>query len=77
MRFALRRRIARTAPSRTFCTVLLTEWDLTDREAADIMGWSPERVAQIRKVDVDRLRVVVALGERIAAKQADAKNKMA
>ena len=31
----------------TFCTMLLTEWDLTDEEAADIMGWSPERVAQI------------------------------
>jgi integrase len=53
----------------TFCTMLLTEWNLTDEEAADIMGWSPTRVAQIRKVYVDHKRVVVALGERIAAKQ--------
>jgi integrase len=53
----------------TFCTMLLTEWELTDREAAEIMGWSPERVANIRKVYVDHTRVVVALGERIAAKQ--------
>jgi integrase len=53
----------------TFCTMLLVEWDLTDQEAAEIMGWSPDRVAQIRKVYVDHRRVVVALGERIAAKQ--------
>lgn len=53
----------------TFCTMLLTEWELTDREAAEIMGWSPERVAHIRKVYVDHTRVVVALAERIAAKQ--------
>jgi len=53
----------------TFCTMLLTEWDLTDEEAADVMGWSPARVARIRKVYVDHKRVIVALGERIAAKQ--------
>lgn len=53
----------------TFCTMLLTECDLTDREGADIMAWSPERVAGIRKVYVDGSRVVVAIGERIAAKQ--------
>lgn len=53
----------------TFCTMLLTEWGLTDREAADIMAWSPERVSEIRKVYVDQARVVVALGERIAAKK--------
>jgi integrase len=53
----------------TFCTMLLTEWELTDEEAAEIMGWSPERVATIRKVYVDQFRTVVALGERIAAKQ--------
>lgn len=53
----------------TFCTMLLTEWELTDDEAADIMGWQPGRVAQIRKVYVDHKAVVVALGERIAAKQ--------
>lgn len=53
----------------TFCTLLLTEWGLTDDEAADIMGWSPTRVAHIRKVYVDHERTVVALGQRIAAKQ--------
>ncbi|RIA37511.1 phage integrase family protein [Hephaestia caeni] len=53
----------------TFCTMLLTEWELTDQEAADVMSWSPERVASIRKVYVDHKRVVVALAERIAAKQ--------
>lgn len=51
----------------TFCTMLLTEWVLTDQGAADIMGWSPDRVAHIRKVYVDHTRVVVALGQRIAA----------
>lgn len=53
----------------TFCTMLLTEWDLTDEEAAEIMGWSPTRVARIRRVYVDHKAVVVALGARIAAKQ--------
>jgi integrase len=53
----------------TFCTMLLTEWELTDREAAEVMAWSPERVARIRSTYVDHARVVVALGERIAAKQ--------
>lgn len=53
----------------TFCTMLLTEWDLTDEEAAEIMGWSPARVAHIRRVYVDHKAVVVALGARIAAKQ--------
>jgi integrase len=49
----------------TFCTLLLTECDLTDKEAADIMAWSPERVSNIRKVYVDHAQVVVALAERI------------
>jgi integrase len=53
----------------TFCTMLLTEWNLTDEEAAEIMGWSPQRVARIRRVYVDHKAVVVALGARIAAKQ--------
>lgn len=52
----------------TFCTMLMTEWELTDQEAAGVVGWSPERVAAIRKVYVDHKRVVVALAERIAAK---------
>jgi hypothetical protein len=53
----------------SFCTMLLVEWEFTDCEAAEIMGWSSERVADIRKVYVDHARVVVAVGERIAAKQ--------
>lgn len=58
----------------TFCTMLLTEWELTDDEAAGIMGWSPGRVAHIRRVYVDDARVVVAIGQRIGAKQ-DAKQR--
>jgi len=53
----------------TFCTLLLSEWDITDKEAADIMGWSPERVGHIRKVYVDGSKVVVAIGRRIAERQ--------
>lgn len=53
----------------TFCTVLLTECALTDQEAAEIMAWSPEQVGQIRKVYVDHARVVVALADRMKAKQ--------
>jgi hypothetical protein len=49
----------------TFCTKLLTEADLTDREAADIMGWSPERVGAIRRVYVDQSSVISAIGERL------------
>lgn len=49
----------------TFCTKLLTDADLSDREAADIMGWSPERVAAIRRVYVDQSKIVVALGARL------------
>lgn len=50
----------------TFATRLI-EAGLTDIEAAQIMGWSAERVADIRKVYVDQRAVVVALGRRIAA----------
>lgn len=53
----------------TFCTLLLAECELTDEQAAQIMAWSPKRVARIRSVYVDGARVVVAIGERIAAKQ--------
>jgi integrase len=49
----------------TFCTKLITETDLTDREAAEIMGWAPDRVAAIRKVYVDQSKVSVALGARL------------
>ncbi|MEA1015152.1 tyrosine-type recombinase/integrase [Sphingosinicella sp. LY1275] len=49
----------------TFCTRLLTDTDLADREVAEIMGWSPDRVSGIRRLYVDQSKVVVALGERL------------
>ncbi len=49
----------------TFCTQLITVSDFTDREIADTMGWSPERVSGIRRVYVDQSKVVIALAERI------------
>ena len=53
----------------TFCTLLLTECDLTDDEAARIMAWSPARVAKIRSTYVDSAAVVLSLAERMRAKQ--------
>lgn len=53
----------------TFCTQLLTETDLSDREIADIMGWSPDKVASIRRVYVDQSSVVRAIGARIIKSQ--------
>lgn len=50
----------------TFATRLILA-GLTDEEAANIMGWSVDRIASIRKVYVDQARVVVAIGERITA----------
>lgn len=52
----------------TFCTHLLTEWQLTDEEAAHIMGWSPTRVYKIRSTYVDNAAVVISLAERMRAK---------
>lgn len=52
----------------TFCTMLIAECELTDDQAAEIMAWSPKRVATIRRKYVDGARVVVAIGERIAAR---------
>lgn len=43
---------------------------LTDQEVADILGWSTKDVATIRVKYVDQARVVVAIGERIAAAKA-------
>lgn len=51
----------------TFCTRLITGTDLTNVEIAEIMGWSPDRVGTIRRTYVDQSRVVVAIGQRIAA----------
>jgi integrase len=52
----------------TFCTLLLTECDLTDDEAAKIMAWSPSRIAKIRSVYVDDSAVVISIAERMSAK---------
>jgi hypothetical protein len=49
----------------TFCTYLMIETDLGNEEIADIMAWSPQKVAQIRKVYVDQSRLIVAIGKRI------------
>lgn len=51
----------------TFATRLmtLTEVPLTDQEIADVMGWSPDQVAQIRRHYVDHRAVVVAMAGRI------------
>lgn len=53
----------------TFATHLILS-GLTDQEAADALAWSPARVSNIRKVYVDRMRVVVALAERLGGKVA-------
>lgn len=53
----------------TFCTYLLTECELTDEDAAWIMGWSPARVGKIRSTYVDTAAVVISLSERMRAKQ--------
>lgn len=39
---------------------------LTNREVADIMGWSPEQVDQIRKRYVDDSAIVVSITRRLA-----------
>lgn len=50
----------------TFATKLIIHpANLTDHEVADIMGWSPHQVADIRRLYVDQARVVVAIGQRI------------
>lgn len=49
----------------TFATRLI-EAGLTDAQTAGIMGWSPERVSNIRQVYVDQEQVVMAIGRRIA-----------
>ena len=49
----------------TFCTRLIIEAGLNDVEAAGVMGWSPDKVAIIRRMYVDQSLVVIALGERL------------
>jgi hypothetical protein len=46
---------------------------LTDQEIADILGWDTKDVAKIRAKYVSQTRVVIALGERIAAARASAR----
>lgn len=48
----------------TFCTKLILA-GLNNQEVADIMAWSPEQVAGIRRCYVDQGHVVVAIGERL------------
>lgn len=55
----------------TFVTKLCLA-GLTDAEIAGIVGWSPGRVADIRRVYVDDARVVVAIGERLSRGTANA-----
>lgn len=50
----------------TYATRLILA-GLTDKDAAEILGWSPDRVGNIRKVYVDQERVIVAIAERIDA----------
>lgn len=52
----------------TFATRLMIA-GLTDQEVADILGWAPKFVAAIRQKYVSQSRVVIAIGERIAAAQ--------
>lgn len=49
----------------TFCTKLITEANLTDAQVAEIMGWSPDKVANIRRAYVSPENVVVAIGQRM------------
>jgi len=50
----------------TFATKLIAgPAGLSDQQVADMMAWSPQQVADIRRVYVDQVRVVVAIGERI------------
>ncbi len=52
----------------TYATKLMTApgLNLTDKEIGNLMGWSPEQVAEIRTHYVDDAAIVVALGERLA-----------
>lgn len=48
----------------TFCTKLILA-GASNHEAAEVMAWSPEQVAGIRRCYVDQRHVVVAIGERL------------
>ena len=55
----------------TFATKLMTlpGGSLTDDQIASVMGWSPQKVAAIRKRYVDEAAIIVAIATRIAAGQ--------
>lgn len=48
----------------TFCTKLMRV-GLSNQEIAEIMAWSPDQVARIRRIYVDQTAVIMAIGERI------------
>lgn len=48
----------------TFATRLLATTDLTDEEVAAVMAWSPRWVARIRRVYVDDVAHIEAIGKR-------------
>lgn len=48
----------------TFCTKLI-QAGLSNQEAGEIMGWSPEQVAGIRRSYVDQSAYVTAVGEKL------------
>ena len=52
----------------TFATKLMTipGARLTDKEIAELMGWSEQQVSEIRRRYVDDAAIVVALGKRLA-----------
>lgn len=51
----------------TFATeIMMPPLSFTDRQVADIIGWSEGSVAKIRKLYVDQARVVVGLAEAMA-----------
>lgn len=52
----------------THLMTLKTSKPLTDREIADLVGWSEQQVREIRKRYVDDRAIVVALAKRIANK---------
>lgn len=49
----------------TFCTKLVASGQLTNEEVAQIMGWSPEQVAGIRRTYVDQGAVNMAIAARL------------
>lgn len=55
----------------TFATRLLATTDLTDKEVADVMAWCPRWVARIRRVYVDDLIHIEAIGRRWQSRAAD------